>query len=46
MGAGSLRHAVVGLGLDRVHEIRKLHGVLNEEDGHIISDQVQLPSSV
>ncbi len=37
---GGLRHRVVRLGLQRVHEVRKLHRVLDEEHGDVVADQV------
>jgi hypothetical protein len=39
-GLGDL---VVGLRLDRVDEIRELHRVLDEEDGDIVSHEVEVP---
>ena len=38
--AGRLRHAIVRLGLDGVHQVRELHRILDEEDGDVIADQI------
>ena len=38
--AGRLRHLVVRLGLDRVHQVGKFHRVLDEEHRHVVADQV------
>ena len=35
-----LRHCVVRLGLYRVHQIGKLHRILDEEDRHVVADQI------
>ena len=35
-----LRERTVGLGFNRVDEVRKLDGVLNEEDGDVVADEV------
>ena len=35
-----LRHLVVRLGLHRMHQVRKLDRVLDEEDRHVVADQV------
>ncbi len=35
-----LRHGEVRLGLGRMDQIRELDRVLNEEDGHVVSDEV------
>ena len=40
VGRAGLRHVVVRLGLDRVHEVRELDRVLDEEDGDVVADQV------
>ena len=40
VGAGRLRHLVMRLGLDRVDQIRELDRVLDEEDRHVVADQV------
>ena len=35
-----LRYLVVSLGFDGMYEIRKLNGVLDEEDGYIVSHDI------
>ncbi len=40
VGAGGLRHLVVGLGLDRMDHVRELHRVLDEEHRDVVADQV------
>jgi hypothetical protein len=35
-----LRHAVVRLGLDRMHQVGELHRVLDEEDRDVVAHQV------
>ena len=35
-----LGHAMVRLGLDRVHQVRELHRVLDEEHRHVVAHQV------
>ncbi|MNS85587.1 hypothetical protein D3C72_1194550 [compost metagenome] len=40
VGRRRLRHAVMRLGFYRVHQVRKLHRVLDEEDRHVVADQV------
>jgi hypothetical protein len=40
VSARRLRHPVVGLRLDRVDEVRKLHRVLDEEDRDVVADQI------
>ena len=40
MRAGGLRHLVVRLGLDGMHQVRELHRVLDEEDRHVVAHQV------
>ena len=37
---GRLRHRMVRLGFHGVHEIRELHRVLDEEDRHVVADQI------
>ena len=38
-----LRHGEVRLGLGRVHEVRKLHRVLDEEDRDVVADEIPVP---
>ena len=38
--AGRLRHRVMRLRLDGMHEVGELHGILDEEYRHVIADQV------
>lgn len=40
MGSGSLRNLAVGAGLDRMNQVGKLDGILDEENRHIISHDV------
>ncbi|KAG1247507.1 hypothetical protein G6F65_020130 [Rhizopus arrhizus] len=40
VGGCGLGHAVMRLGLHRVHQIRELHRVLDEEDGDVVAHQV------
>ena len=40
MGRGRLRHGVVRLRLHGMHEIGKLHRVLDEEDGNVVADEI------
>ena len=40
MGRRRLRHGVVRFGLDRMHEVRELHRVLDEEHRHVVAHQV------
>ena len=35
-----LRHGEVRLGLGRVHQVGKLHRVLDEEDGDVVADEI------
>jgi hypothetical protein len=37
---GRLRHLVVRLGLHRVHEVRELDAIVDEEHRHVVADQV------
>ena len=37
-----LRIAAVGLHFDRMDEIGKLDGILDEEDGNVVSDEVEI----
>ena len=40
MRTGSLRHLVVRLGLDGMHEVGELHGVLDEEHRDVVAHQI------
>jgi hypothetical protein len=42
VGGGSRWHLAVLLRLDRVNEIRESNGILNEEDGNVVSDNVKI----
>lgn len=42
MSGRGLWNLAVGTGLDGVDEIRELYGVLNEEDGNIVSHNVKV----
>ena len=42
VGAGGLRHRMVRLGLERVHEVGELHGVLDEEHRDVVADDVEV----
>jgi len=37
-----LREAAIGLHLDRVHQVRELHRVLDEEHGDVVADEVEV----
>ena len=43
VGAGGLRHPVVGLGLERMHEVGEFHGILDEEHRDVVADDVEIP---
>lgn len=40
MGTLALRHIIVRLRLHSVNEVREFNGILNEENGNVISDDV------
>jgi len=40
--ARSLRNLMVRLGLDCVDEVGEFHRILDEEDGHVVADQVPI----
>lgn len=42
VGGRGLRNLILGLGLQRVEEIGKLDGILYEEDGGIVPDNVKV----
>ncbi len=42
VGALTLRHFVVGFRLDGMDEIGEFNGVLNEKDGRVVADQVEV----
>ena len=43
VGARRLGHRVVRLGLHRMHQVRELHRVLDEEDRDVVPDEVEVP---
>ena len=40
MGARGLRHLVMWLRLDGMHQVGELHGVLDEKNRHVVADQI------
>lgn len=40
MGGGGLGDFAVGLGLDGVDEVREVDGILDEEDGNVVADDI------
>lgn len=42
MSGGALRNLTIGGWLDRVNQVRELDGILNEEDGNVVSDNVKV----
>lgn len=42
VGRGGLGNFVVGAGLDGMDEVGELDGVLDEEDGDVVADDVQV----
>ena len=42
MGRAALRHLVIGLGLHGMREVRELDAVLDEEDGHVVADEIEV----
>ncbi len=40
MGRGGLRDLIVRHGLDRVDEVGEADGVLDEEDGNVVSNDI------
>ena len=42
MGRRGLRHRKVRLRLRCVHEVGKLHRILDEEDGDVVADQIPI----
>ena len=37
-----LRHFMMGFRLDRMDQIRKFHRVLNEKDGNVVADEIEV----
>ena len=42
MRTGRLRHLIVRLRLDGMHQVGELHGVLNKEHWHVVAHQIPI----
>lgn len=44
MGSSSLGDFIVGAGLDSMDQIGELHGILDEENGNVVANNIYLMS--